>query len=141
MSHPDEPRFNYPPCPTCGGKQVRMSATVANPICPVCMLDQAKFKALGIPKEVLEEDTPAAIAREYEQRKGRMPVYLEVKRITIVRSGTDKVILHVGLPEGCYPFKGDASVTMDVAQGNGVAYCLDHFPGVPIEDLTHLKEG
>ena len=70
-----------------------------------------------------------------------MPVYLEVKRITIVRSGTDKVILHVGLPEGCYPFKGDASVTMDVAQGNGVSYCLDHFPGVPIEDLTHLKEG
>jgi hypothetical protein len=68
-----------------------------------------------------------------------MPIYLEVTRITIVPSGTDKLILHVGLPEGCYPFKGDASVTMEVAQGNGWSYCQKHFPGVPVEDLSNPR--
>jgi len=70
-----------------------------------------------------------------------MATYLEVKRITIVRSGTDKVILHVDLPEGCYPYEGDATLIMNVAQGDGLKYCLDHFPGVSIEDLTSMKEG
>jgi hypothetical protein len=45
-------QYNYPPCPVCGGKQVRMSPTVMNPICPHRLVTQARKTNAG--SEIIE---------------------------------------------------------------------------------------
>lgn len=53
---------------------------------------------------------------------------IKTVEILVEGCGTDKLILGTDLPEGCYPFKGNASLVMHVAKGEGEKYAKDNFP-------------
>ena len=58
----------------------------------------------------------------------------KITQITVLGSfGTDKLILHTDLPDGCWPYAESATLTLDVAHGQGEAYCEANFPGVPVK--------
>ena len=59
---------------------------------------------------------------------------MKIESITLVRgSGPDTLIIKVDLPNGCYPYDGNAYMKMDVAAGKGQEYCAKHFPNIPLE--------
>mgnify|MGYP001764764915 CR=1 FL=1 len=57
---------------------------------------------------------------------------IEIKTIIVVTgSGADNVLLDTTLPNGVWPFTGNASMTLRVARNYGEQYVKDNFPGVP----------
>jgi hypothetical protein len=59
---------------------------------------------------------------------------INITKITIVCGrGMDKVYLSTDLPQTFYPWRGNASFALDVVAGDGENYCIENFPGVPIE--------
>lgn len=60
---------------------------------------------------------------------------LKVKEISLLSGnyGPDIILLHTNLPCGIWPFKGEATLRLEVAKGYGEDYCKEHFPKVPIE--------
>lgn len=65
-------------------------------------------------------------------------VSIVVSRIVLItgRGGTDLAMLEVSLPDGCYPFQGNAKVDLHLAAGTGEAYCREHFCSVPTEVIN-----
>ena len=57
---------------------------------------------------------------------------ITISKILILRrkNTTDKVIFTTNLPEGCWPYDGNATIEMHVANGYGEKYIRQHFPGV-----------
>lgn len=64
---------------------------------------------------------------------------IEVMNITIVKSGPDKLFLCTTLPNGTWPYKGCASLCLDVAADTGKDYCAKNFPGIPVEVIDPSK--
>lgn len=58
-----------------------------------------------------------------------MKIELDVTQVQVVTGsgGSDKVLIHTSLPEGTYPYKGNAYLMLEVTKGSGVAYVLGHF--------------
>jgi hypothetical protein len=48
-------------------------------------------------------------------------------------SSTDTVMLYTDLPEGVWPFRDAATLSMAVARGHGEDYAKSYFPGIPVE--------
>lgn len=59
---------------------------------------------------------------------------MKVTKITIISSsGPDHLILHTNLPEGCFPYHGNATARIEVAADKGVQYIKDNFPDIDYE--------
>jgi hypothetical protein len=62
---------------------------------------------------------------------------IEITHITVLQGiGTDSLILKTTLPEGCWPFTGNATAQIDVSHGTGLEYVKKHFPGVEPEVIN-----
>jgi hypothetical protein len=62
---------------------------------------------------------------------------VEILEITVVRGrGPDYLYLQTRLPNGCWPFKGNTSLKLEVAKDLAEQYCEANFPGVPVEVIT-----
>ena len=60
-------------------------------------------------------------------------IFMNILSVFIVKTnGTDKVFLHTDLPNPVYNFKGNLTLTFDVAHGNGESYVKEHFPELPL---------
>lgn len=46
-------------------------------------------------------------------------------------NGPDELSIEVDLPEGCWPYRGNASIKMHTAKGSGEEYIKRHLPNVP----------
>ncbi len=58
---------------------------------------------------------------------------IKIVSISIIQGfGPDFIHLSTELPNGCWPFKGEASLKMEVACGDAERYCAEHFPAVPV---------
>lgn len=56
---------------------------------------------------------------------------LKIIKIMILSGvGPDQLLMECDLPEGTWPYKGNASVKMDVASGGGETYVKTHFKDV-----------
>jgi hypothetical protein len=62
-----------------------------------------------------------------------------IKAIIINGHGCDKVLLMTDLPEPCWPFKGNASLELNVARDNGKSYVEQHFPEIEIEVIERAS--
>jgi len=57
---------------------------------------------------------------------------LNITNIVIVQSsGPDRLIMQTNLPNGEYPYTGNAHLMLSVAYDMGPKYAKDHFPGCP----------
>lgn len=56
-----------------------------------------------------------------------------VKSITLLtrESGADVLSLELDIPDGCYPYDGNAYAEIKVAKGKGLEYCLRHLHREP----------
>lgn len=63
-----------------------------------------------------------------------------VEKIVIFqRTGhTDLLFLYFGFTEGVFPFKQQATATMEVASGDGERFAKVNFPGLPIEIIPSI---
>lgn len=58
---------------------------------------------------------------------------IEITRIDLLKHrGPDRLLLHTRLPEGCYPFVGEATLSLEVAAGTGEEYAARNFPNTPL---------
>lgn len=58
---------------------------------------------------------------------------ITIKGITIIDNhGSDVLLLDVNVPNGDWPYKGDAILKQTVAQGSAHQYCSLYYPNVPI---------
>ncbi len=63
-----------------------------------------------------------------------MLITLEITKIQVLTgSGPDAVLLNTTLPEGCWPYTGHATLTVQVAAGTGEDYARKHFSGLDVE--------
>lgn len=51
----------------------------------------------------------------------------------IIGCGPDYLLLKTNLPQGCWPYEGQASMRLEVAANKGVEYCEKNFSGIPVE--------
>lgn len=59
---------------------------------------------------------------------------IDVGKITVLSGfGTDKIIIETDLPNGIYPYTGNATVTLEVARGTGIDYVRKQFECEPNE--------
>jgi len=60
---------------------------------------------------------------------------IKVTKICLIKSAEapDELLIQTDLPNGMYPFKGNASITLKVAKGMGEEYCDKNFERVEIE--------
>jgi len=60
---------------------------------------------------------------------------INIVKISIItnKDSADKLYLQTDLPLRTWPYKGNASLSMEVTIGTGVQYTNEHFPGVPVE--------
>lgn len=58
---------------------------------------------------------------------------LNILRVTVLtrNNGADIILLLLDLPEGCYPFVGNATAEIKVAKGTGEEYVRNNFGIVP----------
>lgn len=63
---------------------------------------------------------------------------IEITQIRVLTGayGTDKVLLETKFPSGTYPFEGVAVLTLEVARGKGVDYCVANFGKRPDEVIV-----
>lgn len=60
-----------------------------------------------------------------------MSVQIEIKSATIIRgTGPDYISLETTLPQSMWPYKGEASVRLEVAAGGAEEYIAEHLPGL-----------
>lgn len=53
----------------------------------------------------------------------------DITKITILlTNSTDKLVIQTSLPCATWPYEGFASLSMEIAHGQGIEYCLKHFP-------------
>lgn len=66
-------------------------------------------------------------------------ITLNVTQIQIITggSGCDQVILTTTLPDGCYPYTGNASANIYVAKGKGEEWLKEHFPSI-VPEITRM---
>lgn len=62
---------------------------------------------------------------------------LDVLHATLIQSlyGPDTIILELNIPNGTFPFNGNATVKLEVAAGDGFRYLQTHFKGTRYERL------
>ena len=61
-------------------------------------------------------------------------MHFKITDITILAgNGPDHVMLNTNLPNGCWPYNGNASLRLEVASGRGVDYVKEHFPDVQVK--------
>lgn len=61
---------------------------------------------------------------------------LEITEILIIHgSGPDKIFLETRLPNGMWPYNGNATLRLEVASETGESYCRRHFSMVPIRKI------
>lgn len=54
---------------------------------------------------------------------------MKILSIAIIKTGgTDIISLETDLPDGCFPYKGNAYFDAKVAHSTGVDYVKKHFP-------------
>lgn len=62
---------------------------------------------------------------------------IEITRVvTIKGAGSDAVFLYTELIEGGWPFKGRATLKLDVARGGAEEYVAKNFPGIAHEVIN-----
>jgi len=60
---------------------------------------------------------------------------IEITKITVLisKNKADELLLHTNLPEGCYPYKGNAHLKITIAKGIAEKYIEDNLNGVEFE--------
>lgn len=57
--------------------------------------------------------------------------YINVREVKVLRgAGPDRLIFQTTLPEGSYPYDGEATLTQHIAAGSAESYLSAHFPGL-----------
>lgn len=75
--------------------------------------------------------------KTHHPRKDVMDTTISVQKVTILTGeGPDILYLHLNLPNGCFPYTGNASAKLEVAYGSGMEYIKNHLPDATFE---HIK--
>lgn len=53
-----------------------------------------------------------------------------------VKYGADVCMFELDIPSGIYPYEGNQWLKCEIAKGQGLDYCMEHFPNIPIELKT-----
>lgn len=61
-----------------------------------------------------------------------------LKGVIVKGLGADHVMIETCLPDPCYPFIGNLTVTFRVAQGDAERYVSEHFKDVPFKVVKNI---
>jgi hypothetical protein len=72
--------------------------------------------------------------------KSKEAPMIKVTKICLIKSkeAPDELLLHTTLPNGMYPFNGNATITLQVAKGMGEKYCDENFERVELEIVVRI---